>query len=78
MGEASVRQLREQSPAVVDRVLRGEHVIITRNGEPVAELRPLRRRPLHRDALVQRFRTLRPLDPARVRRDIDRTISQAL
>ena len=78
MGEASVRQLRDQGPAVVDRVLRGEHLIITRNGEPVAELRPVRRRPLHRDALVQRFRTLRPLDPAPIRRNIDRTISQTL
>ena len=78
MGEASVRQLRNQGAAVIDRVLSGEHVTITRDGEPVAELLPLRRRPLSRDVLVQRFRTLPSLDPALLREDIDRAIDQAL
>lgn len=78
MGEATVRQLRNQGAAVIDRVLGGEHVTITRDGEPVAELLPLRRRPLTCDVLLQRFRLLPSLDPALFREDIDRTIDQAL
>lgn len=78
MGEASVRQLRNQGAAVIDRVLGGERVTITRDGEPVAELLPLRRRPLNRNVVVQRFRALPPLDPTRLRADIDRTIDQSL
>ncbi len=73
-----MRQLRNQGAAVIERVLGGEHVTITRDGEPVAELIPLRRRPLTRDVVVQQFRALPPLDPAQIRADIDRTIDQTL
>lgn len=73
-----MRQLRNQGAAVIDRVLGGERVTITRDGEPVAELLPLRRRPLNRNVVVQQFRALPPLDPNRLRADIDRTIDQSL
>lgn len=78
MGEATVRQLRNQGAAVIDRVLGGEHVTITRDGEPVAELLPLRRRPLNRDVLVRRFRALPAMDAAALRADVDSTIDQSL
>lgn len=73
-----MRQLRNEGAAVIDRVLSGEHITITRDGEPVAELSPLRRRPLHRDVLMQRFRTLPSMDPARLRADIDAIIDPSL
>ncbi len=38
------RELRNQSAAVMDTVEGGETVVVTRNGHPVAELRPVRRR----------------------------------
>lgn len=51
---------------------------ITRDGEPVAELVPLRRRPLSAEALVDRFRHLPSIDPARFRADIDAIIDPSL
>lgn len=38
------RELRNSSARVMDAVERGETLIITRNGTPIAELRPIRRR----------------------------------
>lgn len=36
------RELRNDNARVIDAVTAGETFVITRNGEPVAELRPLR------------------------------------
>ncbi|WP_375424246.1 type II toxin-antitoxin system Phd/YefM family antitoxin [uncultured Friedmanniella sp.] len=78
MSEATVRDLRNQGGHVLDRVLAGEAVTITRDGEPVAQLIPLRRKPLSAAALVARFRRLPPIDPAGFRRDVDSMIDQSL
>jgi prevent-host-death family protein len=40
----SQRELRNESAAVMDAVERGETVLVTRNGHPLAELRPVGRR----------------------------------
>jgi prevent-host-death family protein len=37
------RELRNESAAVMDAVEAGETIVVTRNGNPVAELRPVRR-----------------------------------
>jgi prevent-host-death family protein len=78
MGEASIRELRNRGGEVMARVAGGEHVVVTRDGEPVAELRPLPRRPLVVAALHERFRRLPPLDPVRFRADVDAVIDQTL
>ena len=78
MAEASVRDLRNHGGEVLDRVLRGERVTVTRDGTPVAELRPLPGSRLGRAALVERFRTLPPVDPTRFRADVDAVVDQAL
>jgi len=36
------RELRNENARVMDAVAAGETFVVTRNGEPVAELRPLR------------------------------------
>lgn len=36
------RELRNENAKVMDAVTAGETFVVTRNGEPVAELRPLR------------------------------------
>jgi prevent-host-death family protein len=36
------RELRNENAKVMDAVAAGETFVVTRNGEPVAELRPLR------------------------------------
>lgn len=78
MAEASVRDLRNHGGDVLDRVAAGEHVTVTRDGKPVAELRPLRRRGLTATELIERFRHLPPVDPTKLRADIDSVIDQSL
>jgi prevent-host-death family protein len=78
MGEASIRELRNQGGRVLARVAKGERVVVTSDGEPVAELRPLPRRPLSAASLQERFRRLPPLDPARFRADVDAVVDQVV
>ncbi len=78
MSEASIRDLRNHGGEVVGRVQAGERVTITRDGEPVAELRPLPRRRLGSRLLIERFRTLPPIDAVRLRADIDAVVDQSL
>ena len=77
MAEATIRDLRNQGGAVIERVLTGERVTITRDGRPVAELRPLPRPRVTADAVVERFRGLPPIDPQRFRADVDAVIDQS-
>jgi len=58
----------------LQRVAAGEHLIVTQAGEPIAELRPLRRRGL----TTERWRELPPVDPVKWRKDIDDVIDSAL
>ena len=78
MGEASIRELRNHGGRVLARVAGGERVVVTSDGEPVAELRPLPRRPLSAASLQERFRRLPAVDPERFRADIDAVVDQAL
>lgn len=70
----SVRDLRNDGGRVLDRVERGETVTITRNGRPVAELRPLPRRARSLADVDRRFAGLPALDAPTFRRDIDSLI----
>jgi prevent-host-death family protein len=76
--QVSVRDLRNRGGAVIDAVARGGAVTITRDGVPVAELRPLPRQPLAARELVRRRRTLPEVDPAALRRDIDALLDSTL
>ena len=78
MAEVTVRELRNQGGRVIDRVLAGESLLVTRDGEPVAELRPLPRAALDTATLLRRWRHLPTVDPAALRADIDAVLDQAL
>ncbi len=78
MDEVTVRELRNHGGRVLDRVARGESLIVTRAGEPIAELRPLPRKRLAASTLVDRRKHLPPVDPAELRADVDRFVDQAL
>ena len=78
MSEVTVRELRNQGGKVLDRVERGETLIVTKAGRPVAELRPLRRAALAASTLLERWSKLQPVDPNRLRRDIDAILDQSL
>lgn len=55
---------------------RGEDFVVTRNGVPVGELRPARRRYVSRELLLEAFRTAPPIDPDRLRADLDDVANQ--
>ena len=74
----SIRELRNHGGDVLAEVERGESVIVTRDGRPVAELRPLPRRGVSAAALIARRRHLPDVDTARLRADIDATIDMSL
>lgn len=78
MSEATIRELRNHGGEVVERVVRGEYVTITRAGKPVAELRPVRGPALSAKVLLARWRKLPMVDPAILRADIDRTLDPQL
>ena len=78
MDTVSVRELRNNGAAVLDRVARGEAVIVTRDGTEVAELRPLRRHSPSADELIARRRQLPRVDPVALRRDIDAALEPSL
>lgn len=77
MADVTIRELRNQGGEIVDRAARGERIVITRSGHPVAELRPVRP-PLTAEALLERARRLPPVDAAALRKDIDELFPEDL
>jgi prevent-host-death family protein len=78
MTEVAIRDLRNHGGEILDRVAGGEVMTVTRDGHPIAELRPLPRRPLQANLLLQRWRSLPAADPAQLRADIDDLLDPAL
>ena len=78
MAEVSIRDLRNRGGDVIDRVASGERVTVTRDGRPVAELRPLERRAVPTRVLKRRWSQLPALDEAAFRRDLDRVVDSSL
>lgn len=75
--EITQRELRNDSGEIMRALDRGESFIVTRNGVPVGELRPVRRRrfvPV--DVVMTAFAGAPPLDPERFRADVDRMLDQ--
>lgn len=71
MKDVSIRDLRNQGGIVLGRVSRGEALTVTRNGQPIAELRPLPGKPLSAETLLNRWRRLPRVDEAALKSDID-------
>lgn len=71
--EISQRELRNDSGAILRAVESGESFTVTRNGVPVAELAPLRRRRfVGAQRIVEAFRGSPHLDLQALRDDLDR------
>lgn len=73
-----IRELRNNSAAVLQRVARGERVVVTKDGEPVAEVVPLPRRALDVHELIARRQRLPRVDAASLRADIDAVLDPEL
>jgi prevent-host-death family protein len=66
------RELRNDSAAVLREVQAGQTIIVTRNGMPVAELRPIPpRRFVPRAAIADAARRAPRVDLDRLRADLD-------
>lgn len=74
----TIRDLRNRGGVVIDRVLAGERLTVTRSGRPVASLHPLPRRGPDPATLLDRWRHLPHIDPADLRQDIDQVIEPSL
>ena len=78
MEEVTIRDLRNHGGEVVDRVMAGERLTVTRAGRPVAELRPVEPPALGAAAILRRWRRLRPVDQAKLRADLDAVLDPSL
>jgi prevent-host-death family protein len=73
------RELRNDSAAVLREVEAGRTLIVTRNGTPVAELRPLRpRRFVPRATIADAAARAPRVDVGRFRADVDAVIDQRI
>ena len=70
----TVFELRSDSGQVLDRVLAGELLTITRDGQPVAEMSPISI-PAGLSALKMRASKLKAIDPASLRNDLEEFLS---
>ncbi len=74
MTEVSVRDLRNQAGDVLDSVLHGESVTVTRHGGPVAELRPIAAPGALAATMLGRWHAVPVLDLAALRPDLDEVL----
>lgn len=75
--EITQRELRNDSGSIMRALDQGSAFVVTRNGVPVGELRPLSRQsfvPL--EAALAAFRGAPRIDAARLREDLDRFADQ--
>ena len=78
MTDVTVRDLRNHGGDVLDSVLRGELVTVTRAGKPVAELRPVSGSGTPASVLMARWATIPVLDIQALRDDIDSVLDPSL
>lgn len=70
------RELRNQSAVVLREVEAGRTLIVSRNGTPIGELRPIkRRRFVPRAAIADAADSAAQIDAAQFRADIDAVIN---
>lgn len=75
------RELRNQNAAIMAAVAAGQGFVITRNGTPVAELRPIshgRRTFVPRAEIIELAAGSPNVDPAAFRADQERLVDQGL
>jgi prevent-host-death family protein len=73
------RELRNDSAAVLREVQAGQTITVTRNGTPVAELRPVpARRFVPRAAIADAARRAPRVDFGRLRSDLDNVVNPSV
>lgn len=75
--EISQRELENQSAEIMRALDRGESFVATRDGVPVGELTPIRRRRfVNAEVAVARFAGAPTIDRQRFRADVDALLDQ--
>ena len=75
--EITQRELRNSSGEIMRQLDHGETFVVTRNGVPVGQMSPLRRRRfVTADAAIAAFQGAPPVNLGFLRRDLDRVASQ--
>ena len=73
------RELRNDSGAIMRRLEAGETFLVTRNGVPVGELTPIRRRRfVPADVVLAAFAGAPPVDAHKLREDLDAAVDQGV
>lgn len=73
------RELRNDSGAILREVQAGQTIVVTRNGVPVAELRPVPpRRFVARAVIAEAAKRAPRVDAGRLRADLDATVDQSI
>jgi prevent-host-death family protein len=75
------RELRNENAKVIEAVTQGQTFVVTRNGEPVAELRPIkagRRSFISRDEVAALAAAAVRIDHHQFRADLDQSVAQGL
>ena len=78
MACVTIRDLRNHGREVIDRVMSGERLTVTRLGRPVAELRPMPKPGPDAAALLARWQHLPQIEGPAMQRDLDEAIDSAL
>jgi prevent-host-death family protein len=68
---ATIRDLRNKGGEVIRRAAAGETITITRDGTPVAELRPIPKPGISSAEVLARWNRLPAMDPQKLRDDLD-------
>lgn len=75
--EITQRELRNESGKIMRALDRGQSFVVTRNGVPVGELSPLRRRRfVPTEAAIAAFKGAPRIDYKKFREDIDAFVDQ--
>lgn len=73
----SIRDLRNEGGQILDSVMRGATVTVTRQGRPIAELRPLRQG-TDTARLLEQWRGTPTFSLERLRADLAHTLDDSL
>ena len=73
----SIRDLRNEGGQILDSVMRGATVTVTRQGRPIAELRPLRQG-TDTARLLEQWRGTPTFSLERLRADLSHTLDDSL
>lgn len=77
MREITQSQLHNDSDEIMRELDRGESFLVTRNGTPIGELKPVRRRRfVPAEVAIAAFSGVGKIDYERFRRDVDRVVEQ--